>query len=40
MIEVNVENELKDSLIVVVPNLKDEGYTREIVRIEYERRLP
>ncbi|GJR89610.1 uncharacterized protein Tco_0213621 [Tanacetum coccineum] len=40
MIEIHAENELKENLVIAIPNLEDEGYTRETIRIEYEWKPP
>ncbi|GJZ87707.1 uncharacterized protein Tco_0659317 [Tanacetum coccineum] len=36
MIEIVTNTEMKDSMVVAIPNLEGEGYTRETISIEYE----
>ncbi|GKC17508.1 hypothetical protein Tco_1014290 [Tanacetum coccineum] len=36
LIEINACNGFCDNLVMVVPNLEGHGYTKEIIRIEYE----
>nr|GEX44423.1 hypothetical protein [Tanacetum cinerariifolium] len=36
LIEINACNDFSDHLVMVVPNLKGNGYTKEIIRIKYE----
>ncbi|GJV05024.1 uncharacterized protein Tco_1338593 [Tanacetum coccineum] len=36
MVEVHVDKEMKTSMVIAIPNLEDEGYTRETVTFEYE----
>nr|GEY53816.1 hypothetical protein [Tanacetum cinerariifolium] len=40
LIEINACNEFSDHLVMVVPNLEGSGYTKETIRIEYERKPP
>ncbi|PWA93991.1 zinc knuckle CX2CX4HX4C [Artemisia annua] len=35
-IEINATNEFRDTLVVIVPNLKGTGYTKHTIRVEYE----
>ncbi|GKD80092.1 transposon ty3-G gag-pol polyprotein [Tanacetum coccineum] len=36
MIKLRGDVELKDTLVVVIPNLKGEGYSRSTIRVQYE----
>lgn len=36
MVEINASNEFRDNLVLVVSKLVGEGYTKEIIHIEYE----
>ncbi|PWA47723.1 reverse transcriptase domain-containing protein [Artemisia annua] len=39
LIEINTSNEMINSLVVAVPMLKESGYTKETICIEYEWKL-
>nr|GFA66964.1 hypothetical protein [Tanacetum cinerariifolium] len=36
LIEINACNDFSDNLVMAIPNLKGNGYTKEIIRIEYK----
>ncbi|GJX04287.1 ESKIMO 1-like protein [Tanacetum coccineum] len=40
LIEINACNDFSDNLVMVVPNLAENGYTKETIRIEYEWKPP
>ncbi|GKD57677.1 hypothetical protein Tco_1291064, partial [Tanacetum coccineum] len=40
MIELRADTELKDTLVVVLPKIKDDGYTLSTIRIEYAWKPP
>ena len=36
LIEINATNDLRNTLVVVVPNINGTGYTKHTIRVEYE----
>lgn len=40
MVEVDAVNPPKEKLVVAVPRLEDEGYSKETITVEYEWRPP
>ncbi|GJW87449.1 hypothetical protein Tco_0162789 [Tanacetum coccineum] len=40
LIEINASNDFSDNLVMVVPNLEGNGYTKETINIEYEWETP
>ncbi|GJT49931.1 reverse transcriptase domain-containing protein [Tanacetum coccineum] len=40
LIEVSVDYVLKKEVVMAIPNEEDEGYTREVIRVEYEWKPP
>lgn len=40
LVEVSSENDLKDSLIVAVPLMEEEGFSKVTIRVEYEWKPP
>ncbi|GJX45120.1 hypothetical protein Tco_0261796, partial [Tanacetum coccineum] len=40
LIEINASNDFSDNLVMVVPNIEGNGYTKETINIEYEWETP
>lgn len=36
LVEVHADNPLKESLVIAIPKLDEDGYTKETIHVEYE----